>query len=194
VALQVVCLLACRQARQGLVAVPVTASRNIEKIAARYGMNVVRSRTLPRSLMETAARDGMAFAGDGAGGYVFPRFQPAFDGMFSIIKILELLGSEGRGIHDILREIPPTTLIHRNVPCAWEHKGALMRMLALHAKGKQSQFIDGVKVFEGEDWALAYPSQDSAYFHLVVEAGDRDVATKMADHYADLFQTWSRQL
>jgi mannose-1-phosphate guanylyltransferase/phosphomannomutase len=194
VALQVVCLLACRQARQGLVGVPVTASRNIEKIAARFGMDVVRSRTLPRSLMETAAREGVAFAGDGLGGFVFPRFQPAFDGMYAAIKIMELLAAEGRGIYDILREIPPTTLIHRNVPCAWEHKGALMRMLALHAKGKPSQFIDGVKVFEGEDWALAYPSQDEAYFHLVVEAGDRDVAVGLADHYSDLFREWSRRL
>jgi mannose-1-phosphate guanylyltransferase/phosphomannomutase len=193
-ALQVVCLLACRQARQGLVGVPVTASRNIEKIAARFGMDVVRTRTLPRSLMETAAREGVVFAGDGSGGYVFPRFQPAFDGMFAIVKIMELLGAEGRGLSDILREIPPTTLIHRNVPCAWEHKGALMRMLTIHAKGKPSQFIDGVKVFEGEDWALAYPSQDEAYFHLVVEAEDRSVAARMADYYSDLFLSWSRQL
>jgi mannose-1-phosphate guanylyltransferase/phosphomannomutase len=114
--------------------------------------------------------------------------------MFSIIKILELLAAEGRGLHDMLREIPPTTMIRRNVPCAWEHKGALMRMLTLHAKGKPSQFIDGVKVFEGDDWVLAYPSPDAAYFHLVVEATDRDVAVKMADYYTGLFQEWSKQL
>jgi len=193
-ALQVVCLLACRQARRGVVGVPVTASRNIEKIAARFGMEVVRTRTLPRSLMETAAREGVVFAGDGQGGYVFPGFQPAFDGMFAVAKLLELLGAEERSVSDILREIPPTTLIQRTVPCAWEHKGALMRMLAIHAKGKPSQFIDGVKVFEGEDWALAYPSQDAAYFHLVVEAEDRELAGRMADHYADLFTTWGKNL
>jgi mannose-1-phosphate guanylyltransferase/phosphomannomutase len=194
VALQVVALLACRQARSGLVGVPVTASRNIEKIAARFGMEVIRSRTLPRSLMETAARDGMAFAGDGSGGFVFPGFQPAFDGMFATVKIMELLAAEGRGLSDILREIPPTELIHRKVPCAWEHKGSLMRMLTTHAKGKPSQFVDGVKVFEGEDWVLAYPSQDEAYFHLVVEADDRRVAEQLAAHYADLFVTWGKRL
>jgi phosphomannomutase len=97
VALQVVALLACRQARRGKVGVPVTASRNIEKIAARFGMEVIRSRTLPRSLMEIAARDGVAFAGDGSGGFVFPGFQPAFDGMFAAVKIMELLAAEGRG-------------------------------------------------------------------------------------------------
>jgi mannose-1-phosphate guanylyltransferase/phosphomannomutase len=193
-ALQVVCLLACRQARQGVVGVPVTASRNIEKIAGRFGMDVVRTRTLPRSLMETAAREGVAFAGDGTGGYVFPRFQPAFDGMFAIVKILELLAAEGRTLSDVLREIPPTTILHRKVPCAWENKGALMRMLTTHAKGKPSQFVDGVKIFEGEDWALIYPSQDEAYFHLVVESGDRRDAERLADHYAELFGTWGKKL
>jgi len=193
-ALQVICLLACRQAGQGLVGVPVTASRNIEKIAARFGMDVVRTRTLPRSLMETAAREGVAFAGDGAGGFVFPRFQPAFDGMFAIVKIMELLSAEGRGLSDILREIPPTVLIHRKIPCAWENKGSLMRMLTGHAKGKPSQFIDGVKVFEGDDWALVYPSQDEAYFHLVVESGDGRAASLLASEYTDLFVSWGKKL
>ncbi len=193
-ALQVVCLLACRQAGQGLVGVPVTASRNVEKIAARFGMEGIRTRTLPRSLMETAAREGFAFAGDGAGGFVFPRFQPAFDGMFAIVKIMELLAAEGRGLSDILREIPPTVLIHRKIPCAWENKGSLMRMLTAHAKGKPSQFIDGVKVFEGEDWALVYPSQDEAYFHLVVESGDGRAAERLASEYTDLFVSWGKKL
>ena len=193
-ALQVACLLACRQARKGLVGVPVTASRNIEKIAARFGMDVVRCRTLPRSIMETAARDGMAFAGDGNGGYVFPRFQPAFDAMFATVKIMELLAADGSSLSDILREIPPTTILQRKIPCAWENKGSLMRMLTTHAKGKPSQFVDGVKIFEGEDWALIYPSQDEAYFHLVVESGDRREAERLSDQYAELFGTWGKKL
>ncbi|HLO09917.1 MAG TPA: nucleotidyltransferase, partial [Desulfobacteria bacterium] len=193
-ALQVICLLACRQAGKGLVGVPVTASRNVEKIAARFGMDVVRTRTLARSLMETAAREGVAFAGDGAGGFVFPRFQPAFDGMFAIVKIMELLAAEGGGLSGLLREIPPTVLLHRKIPCAWENKGSLMRMLTGHAKGKPAQFIDGVKVFEGEDWALVYPSQDEAYFHLVVESGDARTAERLASEYTDLFASWGKKL
>ncbi|NJD63063.1 MAG: nucleotidyltransferase [Deltaproteobacteria bacterium] len=193
VALQVFTLLACRQRRSGLVGVPVTASRNVEKIASRYGMDVVRTRTLPRSLMETAARDGVAFVGDGSGGYVFPRFQPAFDGMFGIVKLMELLAGEDRALSDILREVPPTAFVQKKIPCAWEHKGALMRLLATHAKGKPSQFIDGVKIFHGEDWVLIYPSQDEAYFHLCVEAEDRRAAEDLAAHYTDLFSSWSRK-
>jgi len=194
VALQIFVLLACRQGRSGLVGVPVTASRNVEKIAAKFGMDVVRTRTLSRSLMETAAREGVAFVGDGSGGYVFPRFQPAFDGMFGIVKLMELLAGEERTLSDVLREIPSTALVQRKIPCAWEHKGALMRFLANHAKGKPSQFIDGVKIFHGEDWALIYPSQDEAYFHLCVEAEDRRSAEELSAHYADLFSTWSQKL
>jgi len=194
VALQIFCLLVCRQNRKGLVGVPVTASRNIEKIAARFGMDVVRSRTLPRSLVETAAREGVEFVGDGNGGYVFPRFQPAFDGMFGVVKLMELLAGEDRALSDVLREVPPTAFVQKKIPCPWEHKGALMRVLAAHAKGKPSQFIDGVKIFHGEDWALIYPSQDEAYFHLCVEAEDRRNAEDLAAHYTDLFSSWNKAL
>jgi mannose-1-phosphate guanylyltransferase/phosphomannomutase len=194
VALQVITLLACRQRKSGLVGVPVTSSRNVEKIAARFGMDVVRTRTLPRSLMETAVRDRVAFVGDGNGGYVFPRFQPAFDGMFGIVKLMELLAGEGRALSDVLREIPPTAFVQKKVPCAWENKGALMRLLAAHAEGKPSQFVDGVKIFHGEDWVLIYPSQDEAYFHLCVEAEDRRAAENLSVHYADLFSSWSNGL
>jgi mannose-1-phosphate guanylyltransferase/phosphomannomutase len=194
VALQVFTLLVCRQSRKGLVGVPVTASRNIEKIAGKYGMDVVRTRTLARSQMETAAREGVVFVGDGNGGCAFPRFQPAFDGMFGIVKLMELLAGEDRALSDVLREIPPTAFVQRKVPCAWENKGALMRFLANHAKGKPSQFVDGVKIFHGEEWVLIYPSQDEAYFHLCVEAESRRNAEDLAAHYAELFNTWSGKL
>jgi mannose-1-phosphate guanylyltransferase/phosphomannomutase len=193
-ALQIICLLICRQRRKGSVGVPVTASRNIEKIAGKFGMNVVRSRTLPRSLVETAAREGVEFVGDGNGGYVFPRFQPAFDGMFAIVKLMELLAGEERSLSDVLREIPPTAFVERKIPCPWEHKGTLMRLVSDHAKGKPSQFVDGVKIFHGEDWALIYPSQDEAYFHLCVEAEDRRTAEELAAEYANLFSSWSKGL
>jgi len=51
-----------------------------------------------------------------------------------------------------------------------------------------------VKIFEGDDWALIYPSQDEAYFHLVVESGDRRDAERLAGHYAELFGTWGKKL
>ncbi len=85
-------------------------------------------------------------------------------------------------------------MLKKKIPCAWEHKGALMRMLADHAKGKPSQFVDGVKIFHGEDWALIYPSQDEAYFHLCVEAEDRREAEAIAVYYVDLFSGWSHKL
>ena len=102
-------------------------------------MDVLRTRTLPRSLMETAAQEGVVFVGDDNGGYVFPGFQPAFDGMFAIVRLMEMLSAEGRSLSDILREIPPTVMVKKKIPCAWERKGALMRMLAEHAKGKPSR-------------------------------------------------------
>ncbi len=114
--------------------------------------------------------------------------------MFAIVKLMEQLAGEDRSLSDVLREVPPTVMLQKKIPCAWENKGALMRQMATHAKGKPSQFIDGVKIFHGEDWVLIYPSQDEAYFELCVEAEDRREAEELAVHYTDLFSDWAQKL
>jgi mannose-1-phosphate guanylyltransferase/phosphomannomutase len=67
----------------GVVAVPMTAPRVFETIAARRGGAVVRTRTALSSLMQVAAkrRDLLLF-GDGAGATIFPRFYPVADRVY----------------------------------------------------------------------------------------------------------------
>ena len=41
--------------------------------------------------MEDAGEEGVAFVGEPSGGFIFPQFQPNFDGMYAIARILEML-------------------------------------------------------------------------------------------------------
>ena len=91
--LAVFALLVARAKPGAQVAVPVTAPSIIERILAEHGGGVIRTKTDVRALMATAAegKDGIALAGDSEGGFIFPEFHPAFDGLFSFAKLLELL-------------------------------------------------------------------------------------------------------
>ena len=53
-------------------------------------MSVQRLRTAPRYIMDASHEKEMHFVGDGIGGFIFPEFQPCFDAMFAIVKIVEL--------------------------------------------------------------------------------------------------------
>ncbi|HEX7126497.1 MAG TPA: nucleotidyltransferase, partial [Thermodesulfobacteriota bacterium] len=174
------------------IAVPITASRIVEEVADRFGVEVVRTKTTTRSMMETALRPDVLLVAEESGGFIFPRFQPAFDAMFAVVKLIELLARSEERLGQVGRHIPVTYLAHQVVPCPWEAKGTVMRRLMEASRGENVQLVDGIKVFHDSDWVLAYPSQDQAAFHVHAEAGSRERAQDLANRTASQIRGWLR--
>jgi len=87
--------------------------------------------------METAAKGRGRLRGrTGRAGFVFPRFQPAFDGMFAIVKIMELLAAEGEDVRSPARD-PADRPAPTGNPLRLENKGSLMRMLTGARQGEK---------------------------------------------------------
>ncbi len=193
-ALNLITLLAVKtnkdKSRKKELAIPVTASRAVEQMAARYGFKVRRTKASPRGIMEAAAGDDVMFVGEGTGGFIFPEFQPVFDGMFAVVKTLEMLAAEGKRTHKLLREIPPSIMVKERVSCSWENKGMIMRRLAEGARGKKTTLIDGIKINYGDDWIIAYPSQTHSYFHIQAEAGTAEKAKELCALYSEKIRKW----
>ncbi|MBI5286567.1 MAG: nucleotidyltransferase, partial [Deltaproteobacteria bacterium] len=93
--------------RKGSIALPITASRVIEEMAGIYGFTIKRTKTTARGMMEAALDLEVVFVGEETGGFIFPQFQPAFDGMFATVKLLEMMAVKGMRLHRLTMEIPP---------------------------------------------------------------------------------------
>ena len=76
---------------QGSVAFPVTVTSHADRLAKAAGLDVVRTPTSPSDSMQAASESGVVFAAGGDGAYVIPGFQPSFDAMAALCKLLELL-------------------------------------------------------------------------------------------------------
>lgn len=176
--------------RKGKIGVPVTASRAIEQMAENYGCEVLWTKTSPRGLMEAANSEDVLFVGEQSGGYIFPEFMPAFDGMFAIVKILEMISKQKVTLHRLLREIPPSILIKERVPCPFEKKGTVMRHLTEYASDKETVMLDGIKIYSKNNWIAAYPSQDEAFFQLTAEATTEEAAMKLIEKYSEKIKKW----
>jgi len=175
------------QAQQGIaVAAPVTASRVLERIAARYGGSIVRTKVDPQALMTVGA--SVRFGGDGAGGFMVPRFQPTFDAMMGLAKLLETLAATGSTLAAAVRNLPSFYMGATDVPCSWDQKGAVMRVLneRYSADNGASSSIDGIRVDEdgGAEWALILPDADRPLFHVVAEGDSQPAADALAEKYA----------
>src|SRR5579859_7794532 len=168
----------------GTVAVPVTAPSVVQKVVERQKGKVVYTKVMPQALSNAATSPGMVLVGDGAGGFVFPEFHPAFDGMYAIMKLLEALAHFDTALSDVVSKLPPYYLIRTQVNCPWEYKGKVMRILSEQYREQREEPIDGVKIDLGEEWVLVLPDADRPLFHVLAESRSRDAAQALADKYA----------
>jgi mannose-1-phosphate guanylyltransferase/phosphomannomutase len=171
----------------GTVAVPVTAPRAFEEIAARYGGQIIRTRTTLAALMRTAHTNReLLLLGDGTGNYIFPGFAPHADGLFTVVKLMELLALHGRRLSEVVQDLPRYHMSQARVPCRWEHKGKVMRILNQQYQDRKLEQVDGIKIDLGDEWVLILPDPDGPFFHIIAEGSSDDQARILAEKYAGL--------
>jgi len=171
----------------GAVAVPVSAPQAIERLAGRYGARVIRTRVNPSALMEACAEQEVLVAGDTAGSFIFPQFYPICDGLFAIVKLMELLARQQTTLSEALAQLPPYHMARLRIPCRWESKGQVMRMLNEQYAERILDRVDGVKIgLGGEEWVLIVPDADGPYFNIYAEAVSEEQAQVLAEKYSGL--------
>jgi mannose-1-phosphate guanylyltransferase/phosphomannomutase len=192
-ALALVSLLVMRTQPSGRIVVPVTASRTLDRLAEEHGFALTRSRGTPRALTEAALGEDVVLVGEEQGGFIFPRFQPAFDGMAAVVRILEMMARLDVRLHQLTRAVPESHIVRLEVPCPNERKGTVMRRLMEATKGEDVELIEGVRVRRGDEWVAAIPDADRACFHVVAEAPDRERARALAEEFRDRITGWRRE-
>jgi len=181
--------LAWRAYGGGIIAVPVTVSRTIEAVAAQYNGRVMRTKVDMHDVMEAATQEGVVMAADGADNFIFPQFQPAVDGMMALAKLLEFLATQNVRLSEIAASLPPQYMAVRTVPCPWEAKGTVMRLLHERYKEQREAQIEGVKVHLGNDWVLVLPDPDQPLFRVYAESDSAIAAEELADKYAHIVES-----
>jgi mannose-1-phosphate guanylyltransferase / phosphomannomutase len=192
--------LVVRSEQAGTVALPVSTTRRAAELAARHGCQVLGTKLTASAITRASQADGVVFAGGEGGGYVIPALHPAYDGLVSFAKLLELLATQEVSLAEAVAALPAACVARRRVPTPWEQKGAVMRQVVEAAKGHRTQDVDGVKVFhpngpagggasEGgpdDDWVLVLPDITEPVTHLWAEAATREGADALADRYEAL--------
>lgn len=171
----------------GTVAVPVSAPSAIERLAQQYGATVIRTKINPAALMEVCAEQDILVAGDGSGSFIFPELHPICDGIFAVVKLLELLVHRGVSLSAAQAGLPPYAMSRTRIPCRWESKGRVMRLLNEQYGERILDRTDGVKIGLGKDeWVLIVPDADGPYFHIYAEGVSQEQADVLGEKYSGL--------
>lgn len=172
------------------VALPVSVSREAERIAQRHGMRITWTKLSAAHLMDVAGRGDVEFAASQEGGFIWPRFLPAYDAAATLVNLLDLLAAVERPLSAIVAEVPTPHVAHEAVPTPWERKGAVMRGMMERAKDREVVLVDGVKIVYEDGWALVLPDPELPVTHVWAEGPSdldaRRLVSIHAGHVAEL--------
>ncbi|GIV53092.1 MAG: phosphoglucomutase [Candidatus Kapaibacterium sp.] len=173
------------------IAVPVEATSEVDIIAAEYGAEVLRTKNSHTAMMEATRDERIRFVGGTRGGFIFPEYSVATDGLYTIGKVLEMLARTGFSLAELDSELPKRHQSRLSVRCPWDKKGTVMRHAIEWSSAYDRQLIDGVKVFlpDGRS-VLLVPSREHAAFSIVAEADSPDDAEHLAEEVAALVAQW----
>lgn len=172
------------------IAAPVRTPQQVFDLAAEGGVEVIQTPDDAGSIMNAAADPEVHYALDTTGGFIFTDFHFAFDGMFALVKILELMARTGQSLGAVNEALPRWHYLVESVPCPWEAKGGVLRRLAEASEGEDRLLIDGVKIRYPEAWVLVIPDRDRPFCHIIAEAKERAQAQKLIREYKARITGW----
>ena len=171
------------------VALPVTSPAAVARTVREAGAELIWTKTEHHAMMASASEAELVAGARGE--YIFPRFIPAYDGMFAAAKLLEALARSGQRLRDIADRYPEIHVREARIACPWPRKGTVMRRLIEATEGEDRQLVDGVKVWKGEDeWVLVIPHSHKPNFVVTAEGPTAERAEKLLGEYVERVEGW----
>ncbi len=170
----------------GSICVPVSASQVIDQICEENQGKLFRSKIGNRPLIEKIIEHKCIFGGDETGGFVFPEFQFARDGMLASAYLLERIVKNETPLHELHSEIPRFYMAKKIIEVPYQYRGKVMLQLIEEAYGHNLSTLDGVKIYYEYGWCLIRPGADENTFEIYSEAKGKTDATQLNRHWANI--------
>ena len=176
------------QEKSGVVVTHISTSSVIEKIAARYGAEVVRTPVGQSYISEAMLEHQAVIGGEGNGAVVVPEVHYTNDSAATIGLILEYLAKTGKRISEVAANIPKTVMLKRYVPIEPQllfSKLNSVRKAVESSDAERIDFSDGLKLSWADGWVHIRASNTESMLRLIAEADDELRARDLLDWAID---------
>jgi mannose-1-phosphate guanylyltransferase / phosphomannomutase len=174
------------------IAVPITTPNVILEIAREHNVELVLTKNSHLAMMEAARDASVRFIGGTKGGFIFTDFLFATDAMFAVTKIIEMMAKASLHLGELNKTIPQHHMLKRNIKCAWEAKGRVMRNIMKDSERFDRELVDGVKIRidDAPTTILLIPDKERPLFHINIESPDKNRCQELLEEYEQKIIAW----
>ena len=139
---------------------PINSSSLVDYIAANYGIEVYYCPIGPPEIAESILRYKANFGYEETGKYIFPPETLWGDSVLSIVKLLNIMDSEGKTIESLISEFPKYYQVKEKIKVPRYVKKKLIEYIEKQVKSKppegviETLTVDGVKMIYKDAWLL----------------------------------------
>ncbi len=173
----------CRQ-KKGVIVTPVSTSQMVEIVAKKNNCTVTYTpvgsiyvaRTM-RSLIEKGSQ--VIFGGEGNGGLIFPDHQFCRDGGMTAAMMIAILASRGQKLSTLLAQLPRRYMIKDKISSTGG--AAILKALKSAYFHGIIDETDGIKIFQGNSWALVRTSGTEPLIRVIIDAENNEQGRALHD-------------
>ena len=165
----------------GNIVSSVVASQSLDEIVAQEGGNLIK--TSVDNVLNEIDNSNAVFGGDEPGMYVFPEFQNCYDGIFSILKMLEILAKKDTTLSHLASEITEYNRTVFTIECENEKKEevieAFTTMFSPESDINHITTVDGVRIDLEDSAILIRPSRFEPIIRVYIESKSSENLQKL---------------
>ncbi len=163
----------------GPVAVNLSTTGLIEKVAARHGCRTFRTPVGEANVVEAILAEDCILGGEGNGGVIYPTIHAGRDALVGIAMIAQAVAESGRSLGEMADALPPVVMIKTKVGSHELPEGEdLVRVLSALGPGEIDR-RDGLKWVGEDGWVHVRPSNTEPVVRIIAEAQDESAAAEM---------------
>lgn len=161
------------------IIVPISAPSVIEKIAARYNGRVIRTKTSSLDVMNQMVKSSQQDA------TINDQFILNFDAVGGLIKIMDYMRSNQVTLSELIQDIPSFHIVKKEVECAWDAKGKVIREIIEDHCNSHIELMEGVKIYQDNGWVLVLPDLERPVCKVIGEGYTEEFAEALTDTFID---------
>src|SRR5437867_159497 len=171
----------------GMIVTNISTTGAIEKIAAHYGGNVVRTQVGQTYISEAMLEINAILGGEASGGVTAPAVHMTHDSAAAIGLILEGLARSGESLSEIVNTLPSPVMLKHNLSVEPNRLYSVLQdfRVAIERDELAHNLTDGIKIGLPEGWVHVRASNTESMIRVIVEAEDAPNAHRLLDWARD---------
>jgi len=169
--------------RKNTIVVTVMTNIGFDIMAAKEGINVVKTKVGDRYVLEEMLKGGYILGGEQSGHIIFLEHNTTGDGIITALQLLRVMKVTGQKLSELasIMEIFPQVLINAKVKNNNKYKYLEDKIIADMCKQLEDEF-------HGEGRVLIRPSGTEPLVRVMIEGKELDIITTRAKQLANLIE------